>query len=303
MLIQEFTEKNKRPPNTSELRGIYEDAKSGRRAAPVTGSFEDYLKRQYGDAPTPGQITKARREYGDAGRAAPVVVNVPGGGNVTDQIETGARSVLEGRMAPSQVVSLYGGYGKEGAAFKRALATRIQQMDPTFNFQEAESNYQYGKNTGVQASIRYMTSVQDSIPMLLERAKTLNNGNVRGINALVNAGKDQFNNVDLKRFKTDVTLVADEVAKILQGGGTGSATSDAKLRQASALLSESDSPAAIAASLADINTLIGFRKEAQTAGTYRDKSKRGGGGDSGGDVVEEWVRDPKTGRMVKKGKN
>jgi hypothetical protein len=274
VLIDEFKQQHGgRDPGTSELRQIFEDAKSGRRVAPPVGSFEDFLKRSYGAAPTPAQIAKARRDYGDAGRPAPITVTLGGGG--ADKVDRAAQAVVSGRMAPSQAVAMFGGMGRDAGAFKREMTLRVLDVDPTFNFQEAESNYQYGKSTGVQASVRYMASVQDSMPMLLDRAQKLNNGQFRSLNALVNAGKNQVNDVDLKRFKVDVSLVADEVAKILQGGGTGSATSDAKLKQAGALLNETDDPAAIAGALDDINALIGFRKDSQTKGTYMDPSKGG----------------------------
>jgi hypothetical protein len=71
-----------------------------------------------------------------------------------------------------------------------------------------------------------------------------------------------------------VLIVGDEVAKILQGGGTGSATSDAKLRQAGDILSAADSPKSIAAALKEISTLIGYRRTALTRGTYME-SKAG----------------------------
>jgi len=114
--------------------------------------------------------------------------------------------------------------------------------------------------------------------MVIDRAKKLDNGKVRSINALVSAGKNQFNDIDLKRFQTDATLVADEIAKILQGGGTGAGTSDAKLQQAGNILKTSDSPAAIAAALGDVQQLIGFRRKALTRGTYLENAQPGSGG-------------------------
>lgn len=185
-----------------------------------------------------------------------------------------ATQLLEHKMAPSQL-SLLGGFGAAGQAFKRMILIEAQKQDPTFNLEEAESTYQLAKSPGFQQQIRYMSSVQESMPRLLQNAQTLANGNVRAVTGLINAGKNQFNNVDLKKFQTDVTLVADEVAKILQGGGTGSGTSDAKLKQASALLSTTDSPAAIASALEEINALIGFRQKALTRGTYLDQAPKG----------------------------
>lgn len=38
------------------------------RQAPMAGSFEDYVTRKYGEAPTPEQVIEARKTYTDAGR-------------------------------------------------------------------------------------------------------------------------------------------------------------------------------------------------------------------------------------------
>lgn len=189
-----------------------------------------------------------------------------------ERVAATAQAILENRMAPSQL-SLGGGMGKAGVAFKQAVMGEILRINPKFNFQEAESNFQFGKNVGTQNTVRYLESVKESIPLVIERATKLANGKIRSLNTLINAGKDQFNDVDLKKFKTDTLFVADEIAKILQGGGTGSGTSDAKLKQASEILNTSDSPAAIAAALSDIQQLLGFRRATLTKGTFMEEPK------------------------------
>lgn len=227
-------------------------------------------------------------------RRTPAVVVQAGGPGGNSPVDRAAQAVVDGRMAPSQAATMFGGMGKEAGAFKRAMTDRVMELKPDFNFQEAESNYQFGKNTGTQNTVRYIDSIAESMPLLIQRANALKNGNFRSLNALINQGKNQVNDVPLKQFQTDVTLVADEVAKILQGGGTGSGTSDAKLRQASGILNSSDSPQAIAAALADINTLIGNRKRTLTRGTYMDENKPSSGGPVAGSIVTL-----KDGRKVK----
>lgn len=191
-----------------------------------------------------------------------------------ERVAATAQAILENRMAPSQL-SLGGGMGKAGVAFKQAVMGEILRINPKFNFQEAESNFQFGKNVGTQNTVRYLESVKESIPLVIERATKLANGNIRSLNKLMNAGKNQFNDVDLKKFKTDTLFVADEIAKILQGGGTGSGTSDAKLKQAESVLNDSDSPQAIAAALSDVQQLLEFRQTTLTRGTFMEKKTEG----------------------------
>lgn len=193
-----------------------------------------------------------------------------------DDAKVAAQMVANHQMSPSQMTATFGGFGAQGQAFKRMVVKELTKIDPNFNFEEAESTYGLVKSPAFQNTVRYMDSVQESIPLVIDRANKLANGNIRGINALVNAGKNQFNGVDLKKFQTDRTLVADEIAKILQGGGTGSGTSDAKLKQASEILGSTDSPRAIAAAMGEVQSLIGYRRKAMTRGTYMEGTQAKG---------------------------
>jgi hypothetical protein len=193
-----------------------------------------------------------------------------------EQAASVAEDLVAHRISPDQLASLFSTRGKEGLAFKLAVTSEAKKLDPQFNFEEAAANYQLVKSPQFQNTVRYMDSVAESLPRLQAAATTLNNGSVRSINELVNAGKNQFNNVDLKRFNTDRVLVGDEVAKILSGGGTGSATSDAKLKQGMDLLNQSDNPAAIATAVQEIQALIGYRRRALTRGTYMEGLTPGG---------------------------
>jgi hypothetical protein len=189
-----------------------------------------------------------------------------------EQAAAVAEDLVNHRQSPAQVKAMFGTRGVAGQSFMLNVAAAAKKLDPSFNFEEAEAGYTLSKSTGFQNTVRYMDSTLESMPQLLKNAQALDNGNVRSINALVNAGKNQFNSIDLKKFKTDALLVGDEVAKILSGGGTGSATSDAKLKQGVDLLSSTDSPSAIAATLTEIQSLIGNRRRALTRGTYMENS-------------------------------
>jgi ribosomal protein L17 len=202
-----------------------------------------------------------------------------------------ADDIQNHRLAPDQISILRGrGNGQLGLMIERAM----KKQNPQFNWEQAASEYQLARSPGFQNTVRYMDSVQESIPLVIQRAQALANGNVRSINALLNAGRNQFNNIDVKKFQTDALLVADELGKILQGGGSGAGTSDAKLKQASEILSTSDSPEAIAAALGDVNTLIGFRRQALTKGTYLENTKPGVGISN----YKGTATDPKTGHKI-----
>jgi hypothetical protein len=202
--LAQFRAENKREPTPKEMDQIVtaarETPKDPDMAALAKQSAEMRIaleKMQLGQQPTP------------------------------EQIDMYAQLLLNNKMAPSQLQIQAGGMGQQGRAFLRQVQMAAMRQNPDFNFEEAESTYQLTKSPAFQNTVRYMDSVISSAPRALQTARLLANGRVRGINALINAGKNQFNNVDLKRFKTDVLFVSDEIAKILQGGGSGSGTSDA----------------------------------------------------------------------------
>lgn len=185
-----------------------------------------------------------------------------------DQAQQVAQDIVSHRIAPEQLSSMFGGFGQAGQNFKRMVYGKAKKIDPNFDFEQSAAEYGLVKSPGFQNTIRYMDSVQQSIPRVIQSAQQLGNGNIRFANGLANMGKDQLNNPALKKFRTDALLVGDEIAKILQGGGTGTGTSDAKLQQAATLIQSSDSPRAIATAMGEVQQLLSYRRESLTKGTY-----------------------------------
>jgi hypothetical protein len=80
-------------------------------------------------------------------------------------VNNAAKSILEKRMAPSQL-SLVGGMGKAGVRFKQAVLGAVLAQDPQFDLAAAESNYQYGKSAGTQTTVRLIDNIEHSLPIL-----------------------------------------------------------------------------------------------------------------------------------------
>jgi hypothetical protein len=177
-----------------------------------------------------------------------------------------AQDLYNRRISPSQLMSQIGGRGMQKTAYVNRVKGELRKIDPNFSWEDAESSYNLAKSPQFQQTIRYMDYAGSTLANLVNNANILNNGNVRSINALLNAGKSQFNNVDLKRFQTDKIEASDAIAKILQGG-TGSGTSDKKLEQAESIFRDSDSPASIAAAAGEIKSLLGNRRQFLVKGT------------------------------------
>lgn len=218
-----------------------------------------------------------------------------------EQAASVAEDLVNHRISPDQLTSLFSTRGREGLAFKLNVTSEAKKLDPAFNFEEAQSNYNLSKSTGFQNTVRYIDSALESIPRLEHNAQSLGNGSFRTLNQIANAAKNQFNSTDLKRFKTDALLVGDEVAKILSGGGTGSATSDAKLKQATDIIGQTDSVPAIAAAMEEVQALMGNRRRALTRGTYMEGTGAVAAPASGPAVGERRMFDGKLGEWDGKG--
>lgn len=187
-----------------------------------------------------------------------------------EQAQQVANDLVNNRIAPDQLTQLLG--SDRSGNFKRMVYGEAKKQDPNFNFEQASADYQYAKSPGFQNTVRFMDSAMEGLPRLLANAQKVANGGITSINQLLNAGKRQFQDVDLAKLHADVLLESDEIAKILSGGGTNSATSDAKLQAAQSLMRDEDNPQKLAGVLGEVQALIGYRRGALTKGTYLENS-------------------------------
>jgi type II secretory pathway pseudopilin PulG len=215
-----------------------------------------------------------------------------------EEAEQVARDLINKRISPSQLSSLIGGFGQNAMAFKRMIYLAASKLDPQFDFEAAESDYQFAKSPAFQTTIRYMDGIANTLDRVQSTADALANTSVKSINSLLNAGRSEFNNVDLKKFVVDRLWVADEIGKLLAGGGTGAVTSDSKLAQAQKIIHDSDSPAAIAAAMSEVRELINRRRSSLVRGTYLEREQqKAGGAPAAGSAPKIRTWNPRTGRF------
>lgn len=276
----------------AELQATYDDliqAKRDGTATPVGSDREraarlldgERIANARGDRPAAARfrqqyddLLRVTRQMSDAGRAPAVTVSIPGmaGMSPTERVETAANDIIAGRLSPSQLATFFVGMGKDSASQLRSyVMQRVKQIDPEFNFATAESNYQFGKAPSTQNTVRYLENIQKTIPMLRAANQQFKRSNVRLVNDVIRSGKSQFGNIDVADFEFKRTLLADEIAKVLQGGGTGSGTSDAKLKQASDLLASDMSPAQFETVLNAAEEMLNARRETLTRGTVNER--------------------------------
>lgn len=188
-----------------------------------------------------------------------------------------AAVVLGGNMSPSQAIAAFGGMGVNAAQFKRAMNLEIVRQNPNFNFQEAESNYQFGKNAGTQSTVRYIDNLQNSLPALKRISdKFKRDTSIKTINRAILQGKAEIGDVDAQNFIFAMTGIADEMAKVLQGGGTGVGTTDTKMKQALELFDKGMTADQLDGVLDTAEEFLKYRRDSLTKGTYMANPAAGG---------------------------
>jgi hypothetical protein len=199
----------------------------------------------------------------------------PGG---VDLFQQTAQKVLRGEMAPSQAITAVGGMGTLGTINRGKLQAAINQLDPNFNMAAAESNFAWGKNAGTQNVIRFADNITRTIPVLSSIIDKIPMKDNEPFNYLNLKSKKLLGDSDVAAFDFVQSAIQDETAKILQGGSTGNATSDAKMVQAGQMLNHDMTKGQWKSVLEVAKEVVGLRRGIQAQGTYMQGKPFGGPG-------------------------
>lgn len=159
-----------------------------------------------------------------------------------------AQQLVSGNLAPSELSKRATGTAAYNAVLKAADDYSMQTTGQHFNIAQADRNYKYATNVQTQNTLNYLGSLIGGVDPSgnitggnLDALKTLSTAIPRTDFPAVNSVKWnamlQTGNPDVVAYMANVTEVADQVAKVLQGGN-GGGTSDAKLAQASQLFNK-----------------------------------------------------------------
>jgi len=157
----------------------------------------------------------------------------------------------------------------------------VNKRDPQFNWQASEAGYKFASAPGTQTTVRFLNNIEKTLPVLERASADFKRSGVRIINRATLAAKSQFGDTSVVTFDFARNILADEIAKILQGGGTGSGTSDAKLQQAQQLLAGDMTPAQFDAAIAAARELLSTRKVSLTEGTFMEATPPAGSSPAG----------------------
>lgn len=173
--------------------------------------------------------------------------------------------LVEGRMDPSQLSKRVSkGYSMNDVLSAADRYSRATYGQP-FDVAQATSDYKYATNNNTQNTLKYLNSLTGSdnqsgnLGALVDLSNKIPRTQLPAINNTEAWAKLQAGDPQMTAYYSAVTEVSDQVAKIMQGG-SGSSTSDAKLRQAQELFNKGFTPQQIASTAVTLRTLLANRK-------------------------------------------
>ncbi len=186
----------------------------------------------------------------------------PAGSGSGDTVSSLAQQLVNGQLAPSELSKRSTGVGSYSGILAAADAYSMQTTGKHFDIAKADRNYKFANSPGTLNTLNYLGSLAGgpNNPGNLDSLKTLSDSVTRtsfpALNDTAAWARLQAGDPTITAYNATVTEVADQIAKILQGGGTGSGSSDAKLAQAEALFQKGFSKAQINATIDAVKPLL-----------------------------------------------
>jgi hypothetical protein len=178
-----------------------------------------------------------------------------------------AMKLVDGTLAPQELSKrATKGSDSYNSIIKAADDYSMKRYGKSFDFQQADNDYKYASQTGTQNTLKFLNSLtghdnkSGNIGKLVQVSDTINRTDFPAINNAEAWARLQSGDPSLAAYYTTVTEVADQVAKILQGGGSGSGTSDAKLKQAQEMFNTGFSKESLKTVASTLRDLLGNRK-------------------------------------------
>lgn len=170
-----------------------------------------------------------------------------------EEIGYTGQSLAQGLQDFSQVPAR--GAAKE--AYNKA-ANEYSMANYGVPYEPAKRNaqFKFAQNTQTQNTLKYLGSLTGgatggggggNLGELIKQSNGINRTDFPAINDVEAWAKLQTGDKNMAAYRATVTEVADQVAKILQGGGSGNGTTDAKLKQAQELFDKGFSKDSIVA--------------------------------------------------------
>jgi len=171
--------------------------------------------------------------------------------------------LVEGNADPSQIKNARSGMTAQQVE-QMASQYSLEKYGKPFDMAQAQSDYKYATNTQTQNTLKYLNSLtgpdnkSGNLGALVQQSNQLTRTQFPALNDAAAWARLESGDPAIASYHAAVTEVSDQIAKILQGGGSG--TSDAKLKQAQDLFRTGFNKDQITAVSETLRTLLANRK-------------------------------------------
>jgi hypothetical protein len=214
------------------------------------------LAKEQQDVQT-GKSTEAKN-YAEAKKA------LADSSGTSEEVSGQAIDLVEGDMDPSNLNRRSKSYNDILSAARKYS---VQKYGKPFDVAKATSDYKFATNVQTQNTLKFLNSLtgpdnkSGNLQALIDASNNIDRTDFPPLNNADAWLKITTGDPQMAAYKTAVLEVADQAAKILQGGGSGAGTSDAKLRQAQELFDVKFTKKQTQAISETLRTLLGNRKK------------------------------------------
>jgi hypothetical protein len=184
-----------------------------------------------------------------------------------------------GEVDPSQLP----GFGKARTEFLEELHKKYPDDNPA----QATEDYKFASNVGVQLTLKGLENLvgpdgkSGNLQEVVKSSNDIKRTDFPAVNDVEAWARINKGDPKMAGYYAQVLEVSDQIAKVLQGGGTGSATSDAKLKQAQNLLNSGFSKDQIKGIADGLSPLLANRKGSMIGNNRYLKNQYGSAGSGG----------------------
>jgi len=171
--------------------------------------------------------------------------------------------LVEGNADPSQIKNARSGMTAQQVE-QLASQYSMEKYGKPFDMAQAQTDYKFANNPSTQNTLKYLNSLTGSdnksgnLGALVQQSNSITRTKFPALNDTAAWARLEAGDPAMAAYHAAVTEVSDQIAKILQGGGSG--TSDAKMRQAQELFRTGFNKQQITAVADTLRTLLANRK-------------------------------------------
>lgn len=201
----------------------------------------------------------------------------PGNASTPQQMGDLVDMFHRGELDPSQLP----GFGKARTEFLEELHRRYPDDNPA----QATEDYKFASNVGTQMTLKGLDNLvgpdgkSGNLQEVVKSSNNIKRTNFPAINDVEAWARINKGDPKMAAYYAQVLEVSDQIAKILQGGSTGAGTSDAKLKQAQAILNSGFSKDQIKGIVDGLSPLLSNRRNSMIGSNRYLKNQYGGGTD------------------------